>query len=133
MASKKVDLRRFPGFLPLTYLCLLLLYAPLVIVMIYSFNDSASITRWDSLSLRWYHDVFFGVEAPKFRAATINSITIALMAATSATIVAIMAATAMLRSGRFRGKSASFALINLPLMVPEIVTAVATLIFFSAI
>jgi spermidine/putrescine transport system permease protein len=101
--------------------------------MIYSFNDSASITRWDSISLRWYHDVFFGVEAPKFRAATINSITIALMAATSATIVAIMAATAMLRSGRFRGKSASFALINLPLMVPEIVTAVATLIFFSAI
>ena len=44
-----------------------------------------------------------------------------------------MAATAMLRSGKFRGKSASFALINLPLMVPEIVTAVATLIFFSAI
>jgi spermidine/putrescine transport system permease protein len=39
----------------------------------------------------------------------------------------------MLRSGKFRGKSASFALINLPLMVPEIVTAVATLIFFSAI
>jgi spermidine/putrescine transport system permease protein len=44
-----------------------------------------------------------------------------------------MAATAMLRAGRFRGKSVSFALINLPLMVPEIVTAVATLIFFSAI
>ena len=55
------------------------------------------------------------------------------MAATSATIIATMAATAMLRSGRFRGKSVSFALINLPLMVPEIVTAVATLIFFSAI
>ena len=113
MASKTFDLRRFPGFLPLTFLCLFLLYTPLIIVMIYSFNDSASITRWDSLSLRWYQEVFFGVEAPKFRTATYNSITIALLAATSATIIATMAATAMLRSGKFRGKSASFALINL--------------------
>jgi spermidine/putrescine transport system permease protein len=101
--------------------------------MIYSFNDSNSITRWDSVSLRWYYDLFYGVDAPKFKTAAINSVSIAIMAATSATIIATMAATAMLRSGRFRGKSVSFALINLPLMVPEIVTAVATLIFFSAI
>ena len=39
----------------------------------------------------------------------------------------------MHRAGRFRGKTASFALINLPLMVPEVVTAVASLIFFTAI
>jgi len=83
--------------------------------------------------LRWYYDLFYGVDAPKFKTAAINSVSIAIMAATSATIIATMAATAMLRSGRFRGKSVSFALINLPLMVPEIVTAVATLIFFSAI
>jgi spermidine/putrescine transport system permease protein len=101
--------------------------------MIYSFNDSNSITRWDSVSLRWYYDLFYGVDAPKFKTAAINSVSIAIMAATSATIIATMAATAMLRAGRFRGKSVSFALINLPLMVPEIVTAVATLIFFSAI
>jgi spermidine/putrescine transport system permease protein len=101
--------------------------------MIYSFNDSNSITRWDTVSLRWYYDLFYGVDASKFKAAAINSVSIAIMAATSATIIATMAATAMLRAGRFRGKSVSFALINLPLMVPEIVTAVATLIFFSAI
>tara|TARA_X000000950_G_scaffold65336_1_gene80253 strand:+ start:6008 stop:6748 length:741 start_codon:yes stop_codon:yes gene_type:complete len=101
--------------------------------MIYSFNDSNSITRWNTVSLRWYYDLFYGVDAPKFKAAAINSVSIAIMAAISATIIATMAATAMLRAGRFRGKSVSFALINLPLMVPEIVTAVATLIFFSAI
>ena len=44
-----------------------------------------------------------------------------------------MVEIAMMRGGRFRGKGVTFALINLPLMVPEIVTAVATLIFFSAI
>ncbi len=55
------------------------------------------------------------------------------MAATFSTLVATAAAIGMIRGGNFRGKSASFALISLPIMVPEIVTAVATLIFFSAI
>jgi spermidine/putrescine transport system permease protein len=85
------------------------------------------------VSLRWYADLFTGVEAPRFRAAAWNSLTIAALAGTAATIIAVAAAVAMVRGGRFRGKGATFALINLPLMVPEIVTAVATLIFFSAI
>lgn len=131
--DKKFDLRNFPGFLPMTYLCLVLLYAPLLVIMVYSFNDSKSITVWGGFSLRWYEEVFFGLEAPKFKQAAINSLVIAVSAATVSTAIATMAATAMLRAGAFRGKSIGFALINLPLMVPEIVTAVASLIFFSAI
>ena len=131
--SRKVDLRRFPGFLAMTLLCLFLLYAPLIIVMIYSFNDSQSITIWGGMSLRWYEEVFWGVEAAKFKSAAINSLIIAIAAAITATTIATMAATAMLRAGHFRGKTLSLGLISLPLMVPEIVTAVATLIFFSAI
>lgn len=133
MASTSADIRRFPGFLPITILCLFILYAPLIIVMIYSFNDSRSITIWGGFSLRWYEDVFFGVEAAKFQAAAWNSIIIAVMAAITATVLATAASVGMIRGGNFRGKAAGFALINLPLMVPEIVTAVATLIFFSTI
>jgi len=129
----KTDLRRFTGFLPMTFLCLFLLYAPLIIVMIYSFNDSKSITNWGGLSLRWYGEVFWGVESAKFKAAAINSLSIAIVAAVVSTSIATVSATAMLRAGRFRGKGIRYALINLPLMVPEIVTAVATLVFFSAI
>jgi spermidine/putrescine transport system permease protein len=125
--------RHYPGFYAMTVFCLFVLYAPLAVVTVYSFNDSNSITTWSGLSLRWYVDVFTGLEADRFRGAAWNSITIALLAATTATAIAMAAAVAMVRSGRFRGKSATFALINLPLMVPEIVTAVATLIFFSAI
>ena len=117
----------------MTVLCLTILYVPLVVVMAYSFNDSTSLTNWGGVSLRWYADLFTGVEAPRFRAAAWNSLTIAALAGTAATIIAVAAAVAMVRGGRFRGKGATFALINLPLMVPEIVTAVATLIFFSAI
>ena len=127
------DLRRYPGFLPVTILCLVILYAPLIVVMVYSFNDSLSITLWGGFSLRWYEDVFFGLEAGKFQAAAWNSLSIAAMAAVASTLIATAAALGMVRGGAFRGKPASFALLSLPIMVPEIVTAVATLIFFSAI
>ncbi len=125
--------RHYPGFLELTVACLVILYSPLIVVTIYSFNDSNSITAWGGFSLRWYTDVFTGPEAPRFKSAAWNSITLAVIAATTSTAIATAAAVAMVRGGRFRGKSLTFALINLPLMVPEIVIAVATLIFFSAI
>lgn len=125
--------RHYPGFLTLTLLCLVILYAPLAVVMAYSFNGSTSITEWGGFSLRWYADVFTGPEAGRFGQAAWNSLTIALMAATAATLIATAAALAMVKGGRFRGRTASFALINLPLMVPEIVTAVALLIFFTTI
>ncbi len=125
--------RHYPGFLALTLLCLFILYAPLAVVAAYSFNASTSITQWGGFSLRWYGEVFTGPEAGRFGQAAWNSLTIALMAATTATTIATAAALAMIRGGRFRGRQASFALINLPLMVPEIVIAVATLIFFSMI
>ncbi|MEM9269808.1 MAG: ABC transporter permease, partial [Pseudomonadota bacterium] len=112
---------------------LLILYAPLLVVTVYSFNDGRSITVWQGVSLRWYVDVFTGPESKKFKLAAWNSLTIAVMAALSATTIATTASLAMVRGGAFRGKAASFALISLPIMVPEIVTAVATLIFFSAI
>ena len=125
--------RYYPGFYALTLGCLFILYAPLVVITIYSFNASASITLWGGFSLRWYGQVFTGPEAERFGQAAWNSITIALIAAALSTAIATAAAVAMLRGGPFRGKSATFALINLPLLVPEIVTAVATLIFFSVI
>ena len=127
------DVRGYRGFFAITLACLFILYAPLVVVMVYSFNDSRSITAWEGVSLRWYADVFAGPEAEKFGRAARNSLVIAVTAATIATMVATAAAIGMIRGGSFRGKPASFALISLPLMVPEIVTAVATLIFLSTI
>ncbi|MBV7395667.1 ABC transporter permease [Mameliella sediminis] len=133
MTSRKFDLRVYPGFRTITILCLVILYAPLVVVTVYSFNASPSITNWEGVSLRWYADVFTGPESAKFKAAARNSFVIALIAASAATAIATLAATAILRGGKFRLRTVSFGLISLPLMVPEIVTAVATLIFFNAI
>lgn len=131
--AARTDIRRYAGFGALTALCLTVLYVPLVVVAVYSFNDSRSITAWGGFSLRWYVDVFTGPEAPIFRAAAWNSISIAFLASSAATAIAVSAAVAMVRGGAFRARQASFAVINLPLMVPEIVIAVATLIFFTTL
>lgn len=133
MAMKSYDLRQYPIFKAITIFCLFILYAPLLVVTVYSFNDSVSITNWEGVSLRWYAEVFTGAESEKFKIAARNSFVIALIAASASTVMATFAATAILRGGRFKLRTASFGLISLPLMVPEIVTAVATLIFFNAI
>ncbi len=133
MAAQSLQIKEYTGFRALTFLCLFLLYAPLIVVTIYSFNSSASITIWEGFSFKWYVDVFTGPESDKFKEAAKNSFVIAIIAATVSTIIATLAATAMVRGGRFKLQTASFGLISLPLMVPEIVTAVAVLIFFNSI
>jgi len=133
MAHVNDNIKAYRGFRAITLLCLVVLYAPLVIVTIYSFNASQSITNWEGVSLRWYADVFTGPESGKFKTAAFNSFTIAIMAATASTMIATLAATAMVRGGNFKLRTVSFGLISLPLMVPEIVTAVAMLIFFNTI
>ena len=131
--NAKTDVKTFPGFKVLTLICLVILYAPLVVVTVYSFNASKSITVWEGLSLHWYIDVFVGPESGKFKQAALNSFILAIVAATLSTAIATSADTAIVRGGKFRLRTPSLGLISLPLMVPEIVTAVALLIFFNSI
>jgi len=133
MAKSRYSIRHYPGFFWVAMLCLFILYAPLLVVMGYSFNDSLSITKWGGFSFRWYQDLFTGVESAKFKLAALNSLYIALIAGVISTALATAAAIAMVRGGNFRGKSISFGMISIPIMVPEIVTAVAMLIFFTSI
>jgi len=133
VANARYNIKTFTGFRHVTFLCLFILYVPLIIVTIYSFNASQSLTNWSGFSLRWYADVFVGPQSATFKSAAANSFIIAIIAATVSTLIAVLAATGMVRGGQFKLRRASYGLISLPLMVPEIVTAVATLIFFNAI
>lgn len=131
--TAKTDVKTYSGFRFITILCMVILYAPLIVVTVYSFNASNSITVWEGLSLRWYADVFVGPESAKFKQAAINSFSIAIIASILATSIAVAASTAIVRGGKFRLRGPSLGLITLPIMVPEIVLAVATLIFFNSI
>ena len=127
---KGLDLKRYPGFRGITWACMLFLYGPIIVIAIYSFNEIRSITVWGGFSLDWYVKVF---NNELIQRATLNSLMIAFVAATVATVFATAAAVAMIRGAAFKGKEVVFGMISLPLMVPEIVTAIASLVFFVLI
>ena len=122
------ELRRQPLFTGMSWLVLLFLYAPIAVLVVFSFNDNRSVVRWTEFSLRWYAAA---LENDDIRRSAMISIQVAFIATVGSTIIATMAALATTRGGVYRGRSAAIALINQPLMIPEIVTAIATLAFFS--
>lgn len=119
---------RLPGFATLAVASFLALYLPILTLVVYSFNDSNSISQWGGLSLRWYREAWANAAVQD---AAIRSLAIATVAAAVSTAVATLAALGTVRQGRYRGRTLIYALINQPLMVPEIVTAVALLIVFG--
>ena len=121
---------RIPGFLAATWGFFLFLYAPILLLVIFSFNGSSSATVWSHFSLDWYGKVVANADIQR---ATLNSLIVASVASVSATALATLAALAMVRGGTFRGHQAALGTLLLPLIVPEIVIAIAMLIFFTAI
>ena len=111
-------------------ICFVALYAPIAILVIYAFNAGTSIADWEGFSLRWFVAAWNNSQVIEV---SIRSLQIAAAAAVMATIVATMAALATTRTAPYPGLTLKYAFINQPLMVPEIVTAVALLIFFSRI
>ncbi len=128
--AKAFDVRKQWGFTTIAIICFVTLYLPVILLVIYSFNAGSSVAIWEGVSLRWYRSAW---ENTQVQEATIRSLVIALWASGISTSAAVLAALATTRVRPFKGYSAVFAAINQPLMVPEIVTAVALLIFFAGI
>ncbi|TGT75118.1 ABC transporter permease [bacterium M00.F.Ca.ET.159.01.1.1] len=131
MAEPRVmDIKDQPGFRTIAIICLLVLYVPVLILMIFSLNSGSLVTHWEGVTLGWYGTAFLNEE---FHAAARNTLIISVTATIVSTICATLAAIGMTRVKPWRGLAAAFMVINLPLMVPEIITAVATLSFFALI
>lgn len=130
MARAYFDVKKQTGFATIALLCFVMLYAPILTLVVYSFNAGSSIAIWEGFSWRWYEAAWANEQVQD---ASIRSIIIASFAAVVSTIVATMAALATTRARPFPGLTFIFATINQPLMVPEIVTGIALLIFFAMI
>jgi len=130
MAKPTFDIRRQTGFTTVAMICFFLLYLPIVTLVVYAFNDNDSVAIWKGFSLRWFHSAWNNNQVIE---ASIRSFQIAIAAALIATAAATMAALATTRTKPYRGLTFKYAFINQPLMIPEIVTAVALLVFFSRI
>ena len=130
MAKRGFDIQKQTGFATIAMACFAMLYLPIILLVLYSFNSGTSVAIWEGFSWRWYASAWANEQVQE---ATVRSLIIAFWASAIATSVAVMAALATTRTPKFKGQTMVFAMINQPLMVPEIVTAVALLIFFAMI
>ncbi|MDX5402775.1 MAG: ABC transporter permease [Rhodobacterales bacterium] len=128
MANREFNVRTLPGFGAVAIFTLVMLYLPIIILVIFSFNESQSQSSWGGFSLKWYAAAFNNEQVIDV---SVRSLWLALVAAGIATVLATLAALATTRVSRFPGQTMIYALINQPLMVPEIVTGIALLIFVA--
>lgn len=103
------------------------LYAPILILAVYSFNASALVTVWGGFSTRWYGILF--ADGPLLESARVSFV-VALAAATLATILGTFAALALDRGGAFTGRRAFTGLVYVPLVMPEVITGLSLLLLF---
>jgi spermidine/putrescine transport system permease protein len=128
--ARGFSIRSQPGFVFIAMMCFFLLYLPIATLVFYAFNAGDSVATWQGFSLRWFHSAMGNAQVQE---ATLRSAFIAVSAGFLATVAATMAALATTRTPDYPGLTFKYAFINQPLMVPEIVTAVALLIVFSRI
>ena len=106
------------------------LYLPIVILVIYSFNDSRLVTVWGGWSLRWYGE-FFNDRA--MLDAAWMSLRVAAVSATLATALGTLAAVALSRGEGFRGRTLFSGMLYAPLVMPEVITGLSLLLLFVAL
>lgn len=112
----------------LTLLAYLFLFVPIVVLVIYSFNASRSTVVWSGFTLDWYGEVF---KDRGLRQALQVSAIIAFVSALASTAIGALTALAIVRR-RFPGRDALSTLLLAPMVLPEIVMAVALLVFMVA-
>ena len=106
------------------------LYLPIVILVIYSFNASRLVGVWGGWSTRWY--VALVNDRDMIDSARI-SLSIAFFSSAAATVLGTLAAIALVRAGRFRGRLLFTGLVYAPLVMPEVITGLALLLLFVAV
>jgi putrescine transport system permease protein len=106
------------------------LYLPIVILVIYSFNASRLVTVWGGWSLQWYRE-FFHDHA--MLDAALMSFRVAATSATLATLLGTLAAVALSRGERFKGRTLFSGMLYAPLVMPEVITGLSLLLLFVAL
>jgi putrescine transport system permease protein len=121
-------MNRRPVFL-ITMLCFgfAFFYIPILSMIVYSFNASRLATVWGGFSTKWYVTLFSNRQV---LAALLLSLKIALVSATAATLLGTMAGIALVRFRRFRGRLLFSGLVTAPLIMPDVITGISSLMFF---
>ena len=103
------------------------LYLPMLILMVYSFNESKLVTVWGGFSTKWYGQLF---KNEQMLDAVLMSLKIAAASASMAVVLGTMAAILLVRYRKFKGKTLFTGMITAPLVMPEVITGLSLLLLF---
>jgi len=103
------------------------LYLPMIILVIFSFNESRLVTVWAGFSPKWYGEL---MQNEAFLDAAWVTIKVAVLSSTVAAVLGTMAAYVMVRGGRFFGRTLFSGMIYAPLVMPEVITGLSLLLLF---
>jgi len=124
------------------FLVYLFLWVPIVVLIVFSFNDGASVSVWNGFTTRWYENILnntitAGTESARFQTGLLlravrNSLIVAVAATLVATALGTMLALALAR-GRFPGRKTLDSLFYLPVVIPDITQGVSLAVFFNLV
>jgi len=103
------------------------LYVPILVLIVFSFNDSPLVAVWGGFSTRWYVELF---QNTAILEAAWLSLQVGVIASTGAVILGTLAAIALVRFQGFRGRFLLTGMVNAPMVMPEVITAISQLLLF---
>ncbi len=106
------------------------LYVPILLLVIFSFNESRLVTVWAGFSTKWYGAL---MQNQAILDAAWVTLKVGLVSSTVATVLGTMAGVAMSRYGAFRGRTLFNGMIYAPLVMPEVITGLSLLLMFVAL
>jgi len=106
------------------------LYLPILLLVVYSFNESRLVTVWGGFSTKWYVSLLHNASLLDAAWVTIR---VAFISTTVATVLGTLAAITLVRFGRFKGRTLFSGMIYAPLVMPEVITGLSMLLLFVAI
>lgn len=105
------------------------LYAPMAVLIFYSFNESRLVTVWAGFSTKWYFELF---KDTQLMSAVFRSLELAFFSATAAVAFAIFASIVMVRFNKFKGRTLFSGMITAPLVMPDVIIGLSMLLLFVA-
>ncbi len=106
------------------------LYLPIVILVVFSFNESKLVTVWGGWSTKWYAEM---LQNQQLLDAAWVTLRVAVTSSTFATVLGTMAGIMLARFGSFRGRTLFSGMVYAPLVMPEVITGLSLLLMFVAL
>jgi putrescine transport system permease protein len=122
-----VESHKSPLLFSVLFLGIAIIYVPILVLIVFSFNASSLVNVWGGFSIAWYGQLLHNRQVLE---AALLSVEVGFVASTGAVIMGTLAAIALIRFPRFRGRLLLTGMVSAPLVMPEIITGITQLLLF---